>query len=106
MDGNRCRGKQFEDPASLLAESPDAPVPINDADEEQSGSPAWGRASRADCWTYVKATLCSNNTLAIVDQSIVSCTRFLTSIIVGRVCGPHVLGDYTLGFTIYCLAAC
>jgi O-antigen/teichoic acid export membrane protein len=50
--------------------------------------------------------LCGKNTLAIVDQSVVSSTRFLTSIIVGRACGPHELGDYSLGFTLYCLGAC
>lgn len=44
--------------------------------------------------------------LAVVDQGVVSGTRFLTSIVIGRVCGPGELGDYALGFTLYCLAIC
>jgi O-antigen/teichoic acid export membrane protein len=65
----------------------------------------WGNGRRAGPWAYLKGALCGKNSLAILDQSVVSSTRFLTSIIVGRSCGPHELGDYTLGFTLYCLGA-
>lgn len=44
--------------------------------------------------------------LSVADQMVVSGTHFLTSVVVGRVCGPEELGDYTLGFTIYCLFLC
>ena len=44
--------------------------------------------------------------LSMADQMVVSGTRFLTSVIVGRACGPEELGDYTLGFTIYCVFVC
>ena len=50
--------------------------------------------------------LAGNHSLAILDQVVVSGTRFLTSIIVGRTCGPHELGDYTLGFTLFCVGGC
>ncbi len=39
--------------------------------------------------------------VSVADQLVVSGTRFLTSIIVGRECGPQALGDYTMGFTLY-----
>lgn len=55
---------------------------------------------------HVTATVRSSKLgmLAVADQMIVSGTRFLTAIIVGRACGPGELGDYMLGFTVFCLA--
>jgi O-antigen/teichoic acid export membrane protein len=44
--------------------------------------------------------------ISIADQVLVSGTNFLTAVIVGRACGPHELGDYTLGFTLFVLAVC
>lgn len=47
-----------------------------------------------------------NGFLSVTDQAVVSGTNFLTSVIVGRACGPDELGNYALGFTLYCLAVC
>ena len=44
--------------------------------------------------------------LAMLDQSVVSGTRFLTTILIGRLCGPEELGVYSLTFAIYLLIAC
>jgi O-antigen/teichoic acid export membrane protein len=38
--------------------------------------------------------------LAVVDQATVSGTSFVTTVIVGRACGPEELGVYTLGWTL------
>lgn len=48
----------------------------------------------------------SNTSLAILDQAIVSGTRFLTTIFIGRQCGKDELGIYTLTFAIYLIFAC
>jgi O-antigen/teichoic acid export membrane protein len=44
--------------------------------------------------------------LSVIDQFVVSGTHFLTSVIVGRVCGPEELGDYSLAFMLYLFAVC
>jgi O-antigen/teichoic acid export membrane protein len=44
--------------------------------------------------------------LSVADQFVVSGTHFLTSVIVGRVCGPQELGDYSLAFMMYLFAIC
>jgi O-antigen/teichoic acid export membrane protein len=44
--------------------------------------------------------------LAVFDQAIVSGTRFVTTVLLGRLCGPQELGSYTLAFTFYSLVAC
>lgn len=41
--------------------------------------------------------------VALADQVVVSGSRFATTIIVGRVCGPETLGNYTLAFTLLIL---
>jgi O-antigen/teichoic acid export membrane protein/peptidoglycan/xylan/chitin deacetylase (PgdA/CDA1 family) len=38
--------------------------------------------------------------LAVTDQAIVSGTSFLTTVLIGRVCGAEELGIYSLGFTL------
>lgn len=48
----------------------------------------------------------SNSSLAIIDQSVVSGTRFLTSILIGRVCGREELGIYALVFTLFLVFIC
>lgn len=45
-------------------------------------------------------------TLSLLDQGIVSGTNFLTTIIIGRICGPEELGIYALVFTIMVLVVC
>ena len=43
--------------------------------------------------------------LGVLDQAVVSGTRFLTTAMVGRLCGPHQLGNYSLAFSLFALAA-
>ena len=43
---------------------------------------------------------------ALIDQAMVSGSRFLATIIVGRVCGPGELGTYSLAVSLLVLAAC
>ncbi len=43
-------------------------------------------------------------TLALGDQAIVSGTSFLTTVLIGRACGPEELGGYSLGFSLWMLA--
>src|SRR5215212_9400776 len=44
--------------------------------------------------------------VALVDQGLVSGTRFLATISVGRHCGPHELGTYSLAFALLVLGGC
>ncbi|MCO6456206.1 MAG: hypothetical protein J5I93_12975, partial [Pirellulaceae bacterium] len=44
--------------------------------------------------------------LALLDQALVSGGRFVTSVLVGRVCGQESLGHFTLGFTIVLTILC
>jgi glycosyltransferase involved in cell wall biosynthesis/O-antigen/teichoic acid export membrane protein len=53
---------------------------------------------------FVKSGL--RNGLALFDQALVSGTRFATTIIVGRVCGPNELGIYSLAFAFLILISC
>lgn len=46
------------------------------------------------------------NGLALFDQALVSGTRFATTIVVGRVCGPDELGNYSLAFAFLILISC
>src|SRR3954471_14828370 len=43
---------------------------------------------------------------ALVDQALVSGTRFLTTIIIGRYCGAADLGTYSLAFSLLILGGC
>src|SRR3954463_3310893 len=43
---------------------------------------------------------------ALVDQGLVSGTRFLTTIIIGRYCGAGDLGTYSLAFSVLVLGGC
>ncbi|MEM7068654.1 MAG: lipopolysaccharide biosynthesis protein [Pseudomonadota bacterium] len=45
-----------------------------------------------------------NSVLALFDQGIVSATRFATSVLIGRICGPEDLAFYTIAFAILLLA--
>jgi O-antigen/teichoic acid export membrane protein len=44
--------------------------------------------------------------LALLDQGVVSAARFLTNVIIGRVCGKEELGLYALGFSVLLLIVC
>ena len=48
----------------------------------------------------------SDTSMAIVDQSVVSGSRFLTTICIGRLCGSEQLGVYALLFTLYLIFSC
>ncbi len=48
----------------------------------------------------------SKSALALADQAAVSGTNFATAVLVGRLCGKHGLGAYSLGFTIVVLLFC
>ncbi len=50
--------------------------------------------------------LFSRSSLALFDQAVVSGTRFLTTIIVGRLCGPDALGLYALAFSAIIFSGC
>ena len=38
--------------------------------------------------------------LSVLDQGVVSGTRFLTTVLIGRACAPEELGLYSLGFSV------
>src|SRR5262245_20727373 len=44
--------------------------------------------------------------LALIDQALVSGSRFATTLVVGRFCGPAELGEYSLAFSLHVLAGC
>jgi O-antigen/teichoic acid export membrane protein len=48
--------------------------------------------------------LFSKSMLSLLDQTIVSGASFLTTILIGRICGAEELGIYSLGFTLVVLA--
>jgi O-antigen/teichoic acid export membrane protein len=50
--------------------------------------------------------LAGHGSIALLDQSLVSGGRFLTSVLVGRVCGQAALGRYSLGFTVVLTILC
>jgi O-antigen/teichoic acid export membrane protein/2-polyprenyl-3-methyl-5-hydroxy-6-metoxy-1,4-benzoquinol methylase len=93
------------DPGSLA--EPAAPAPLAEPSIKGENAPPArrGSAGRTRARATLRRALRDPHSLAILDQLVVSGTRFLTSVIVGRVCGPGELGDYTLGFTMYCLGA-
>jgi O-antigen/teichoic acid export membrane protein len=43
-------------------------------------------------------------TLTLLDQAIVSATSFLTTVVLGRVCGPSQLAAYSVGLSLFFLA--
>jgi O-antigen/teichoic acid export membrane protein len=44
--------------------------------------------------------------MALADQSTISGVRFITTVIVGRACGPEELGIYSLGFALLLVFSC
>jgi O-antigen/teichoic acid export membrane protein len=45
----------------------------------------------------------SHTSLSLLDQAIVSGTSFLTTLVIGRICGAEELGIYSLAFTVIVL---
>ena len=62
-------------------------APVNSPQATRQSS----RVAVAGIWHWV---------MALVDQALVSGTRFLATIIVGRCCGPRELGTYSLAFSL------
>src|SRR5262249_48136491 len=106
MNREPRRAKLLVDPASLPEQASCSTTPGSYGKREQPGPTMCSNGSQIGPWAYLKRSLFGKDSLAILDQCVVSCTRFLTSLIVGRACGPHELGEYQLGFTLYCLGAC
>src|SRR4051812_29771283 len=61
------------------------------------GRPRSQRVAIAGIWHWI---------VALIDQALVSGTRFLATIIVGRYCGPRELGTYSLAFSLLVLGGC
>ena len=51
-------------------------------------------------------TAARRGVLALADQAAVSGTAFVTTIVLGRVCGPEELGVFSLGLTVIVMAIC
>src|SRR3954468_14034233 len=61
------------------------------------GRPRSQRVAIAGIWHWI---------VALIDQALVSGTRFLATIIVGRYCGPREAGPYSLAFSLLVLGGC
>lgn len=67
------------------------------AESRQTSKHAPRRATITGVWHWLAA---------LVDQGLVSGTRFLTTIIIGRYCGADELGTYSLAFSLLVLGCC
>ena len=61
--------------------------------------------SRSNAAAFLNSNL-GQGFLALSDQTLVSGGRFVTSVVVGRLCGQESLGLYTLGFTVVLTVLC
>jgi O-antigen/teichoic acid export membrane protein len=61
---------------------------------------------KARPWQRLLALARGKHTLALLDQAAVSGTNFLTTVLVGRLCGAEELGVYSLGFSLLVAWAC
>jgi len=66
----------------------------------RSGSPVPRKRWRA----WLAQPSFSQAPLSMIDQTIVSGTSFLTTLVIGRICGAEELGIYSLAFTLIVLA--
>ncbi len=67
------------------------------------------RAVGARPWSGLATRLlpvAGKSSLAILDQAAISGARFLTTVLIGRLCGASALGIYTLGFALVIIGAC
>lgn len=84
-------------------ESPVAPI-----HSESNGTlprAAFWAAPAAVLWDRLFGVVARTSAWALLDQAVVSGTRFLTTVMVGRLCGQGELGLYSLGFGLVVLAA-
>src|SRR5438067_4849932 len=79
--------------ASNVPVTEEAPLP-------ERGRPAAGAVAR------LLGGAAGKDTLAVLDQAVVSGTSFLTTILLWRWCGPGELGVYSLGFTLLVTWGC
>jgi O-antigen/teichoic acid export membrane protein len=77
---------ELDDWKAMLSPKKGTPAPRAPASVRWKGASHWG--------------------LAIFDQAVVSGSRFLISIIVGRVAGPEQLGNYAVAFYVLILLGC
>lgn len=57
-------------------------------------------------WRQLQANSLGQGSVALVDQAVVSGTRFLTTVVVGRTCGADALGIYSLAFIFVVVFIC
>jgi O-antigen/teichoic acid export membrane protein len=79
------------------SETEQFPVVNPPAEFRQTSKCVPQRASVTGVWHWLAA---------LVDQGLVSGTRFLTTIIIGRYCGAGDLGTYSLAFSLLVLGGC
>lgn len=70
---------------------------------QETAAAAWPAAG---AWARLRAAAANKNTLALLDQAVVSGTNFVTTIVVARWCGASELGIYALGFSLLVTWAC
>jgi O-antigen/teichoic acid export membrane protein len=75
------------------------PVPPGDVPGGSSGGPV-------GTWARLRRAVAAKDTLAILDQAVVSGTSFLTTVLIGRACGAGELGVYSLGTSLLVTWAC
>lgn len=63
----------------------------------------WLRVERGRLWGRVFGLTTRNFSAALVDQALVSAVNLMTTIMIGRFCGPEELANYALGFTLLLL---
>lgn len=57
-------------------------------------------------WSWLVGIALGKNTLALIDQAVVSGTNFLTAVMIGRAAGVGELGIYSLGFSLLVAWTC
>ena len=90
-----------KDPSEELSSAPQAELPANCA---RATTVAAEPGSKSTSKSLLSSGL--RNGIALFDQALVSGTRFTTTFIIGRVCGPDALGNYSLAFTFLILISC
>src|SRR5947209_4562429 len=101
MDGSLVQDTSPGEPAAAGAP---APLP---APGRPGGGPTDGGDPRGGgLWGRVLRGLSGKDSLAVLDQAVVSGTSFLTTILIGRWCGADELGIYSLGFTLLVTWGC
>jgi O-antigen/teichoic acid export membrane protein len=88
-------------PRSSVAEGRPASVP------EPPGKEAHAEDGRLlGWWAHKMSKPSAQHTMALIDQTVVSGTSFLTTILIGRWCGVDELGVYSLGLSMLVSWAC